>query len=61
MRYKDHNQHTNRNWYGETKKYKNGVYKKKKQSMFYEMIHWFETWVLIFLMAMILLFVYLSL
>ncbi len=59
MRYQDTNRHTNRNWYGETKKYQ-GVYKKKKQSMFYEVIHWFETWVLIFVISGILLFVYLS-
>ena len=59
MRYQDTNRHTNRNWYGETQKYQ-GPYKKKKQSMFYEMIHWFETWVLIFLISGILLFVYLS-
>ena len=59
MRYQDTNRDTNRNWYGETKKYR-GVYNKKKQSMFYEMIHWFETWVLIFVISGILLFVYLS-
>ena len=60
MRYQDPNPHTNRNWYGENKKHQ-GVYKKQKQSMFYEVIHWFEAWVLIFLIAGISLFVYLSL
>jgi len=49
----------NRNWYGETKKYRYKTTKKQK-SMFYEVVRWFETWVLIFLVAMISLFAYLS-
>ncbi len=60
MRYQDTNRHTNRNWYGQTKKQNRDPYKKPKQSMFYEVIHWFETWVLIFVISGILLFVYLS-
>jgi uncharacterized paraquat-inducible protein A len=57
MKYQD--REVNRNWYGETKKYR---YKttKKQSSMFYEVVHWFETWVLIFLVFVISLFVYLS-
>ena len=49
----------NRNWYGETKKYQFKTNKKQK-SMFYEVIHWFETWVLIFLVGLISLYIYLS-
>ena len=60
MRYKE-SDYSNRNWYGETKKY---LYKttKKQKSMFYEVIHWFETWVLIFLftIGLISLYIYLN-
>ncbi len=59
MRYKE-SEYKGRNWYGQTKKQNRVPYKKPKQSMFYEVIHWFETWVLIFLIAMVSLFVYLS-
>ena len=48
----------NRNWYGETKKYQFKTNKKQK-SMFYEVIRWFETWVIIFLFVFILVFGYL--
>ena len=48
----------NRNWYGETKKYQYKTTKKQK-SMFYEVIRWFETWVIIFLLGFILVFGYL--
>ena len=48
----------NRNWYGETKKYQFKTNKKQK-SMFYEVIRWFETWVIIFLLGLILVFGYL--
>jgi hypothetical protein len=58
MRYKE-SDYSNRNWYGETKKYRYKTTKKQK-SMFYEVVRWFETWVLIFLVAMISLFAYLS-
>jgi uncharacterized paraquat-inducible protein A len=59
MRYKESN-YSSRNWYGENKKYR--VYKKKQKSMFYEVIHWFETWVLIFLftIGLIILYIYLN-
>jgi phage terminase large subunit-like protein len=47
------------NWYGETKKFE--TYKKNPpKSLFYEAIRWFETWVLIFLLGLISLFIYLS-
>ena len=59
MRYKE-SEYKGRNWYGQTKKQNRDPYKRPKQSMFYEVIHWFETWVLIFLIAMVSLFVYLS-
>ena len=48
----------NRNWYGKTKKYQFKTNKKQK-SMFYEVIRWFETWVIIFLFVFILVFGYL--
>jgi len=57
MKYQD--REVNRNWYGETKKYQYKTNKKQK-SIFYEVIRWFETWVLIFLVFVISLFVYLS-
>jgi hypothetical protein len=59
MKYKE-SEYRGRNWYGETKKWDKGVYKKKPKLMFYEVIHWFETWVLIFLICMISLYVYLT-
>jgi hypothetical protein len=49
--------HREVNWYGERKKY--SVLKKEQKSMFYEVIHWFETWVIIFLFVFILVFGYL--
>mgnify|MGYP001027027309 FL=1 len=60
MRYKDSSDYRSRNWYGKTKKYE--VHKKKQKSMFYEMIHWFETWVLIFIftIGLIILYIYLN-
>ncbi len=51
--------HREVNWYGERKKYQYKTNKKQK-SMFYEVIHWFETWVLIFLVGLISLYIYLS-
>jgi hypothetical protein len=59
MRYKE-SEYKGRNWYGQTKQQNRSPSKRPKQSMFYAVIHWFETWVLIFLIAMVSLFVYLS-
>lgn len=53
-------EYSGRNWYGERKRWNNGVYKKKRKSMFYEIFGWFETWVIIFLLGLISIFIYLS-
>ncbi len=47
------------NWYGERKKYQHKTSTKKQKSMFYEIMGWFETWVIIFLLGLILVFGYL--
>lgn len=58
--YKIESEYSGRNWYGERKRWNNGVYKKKRKSMFYEIFGWFETWVIIFLLGLISIFIYLS-
>ena len=58
MRYKE-SDYNSRNWYGEQKKFRYKTTKKQK-TMLYEVIHWFETWVLIFLVGLISLYIYLS-
>ena len=57
MQYQKHN--VNRTWYGEEKPQFEYRKKKKQKSMFYEVIRWFETWVLVFLLGIISLYIYL--